>query len=231
MPLQQLAETRRHYGALATFGWLSSRCAAKLLCLEVNELFYLDAASFAATEKKCSRPLFCGGLEAKPRFTFRFLATDEIIRFAQNPANQLQADFVARALRRGDQCMAAVDGDHLAAYSWYARHWVDGADHLGLSMSLPAEMAYMYNAFTHPAYRGLKLFKTGVTLAFEALQFSGVQKLIATVNNANFTSLRSCRGMGFSSLGQIWTFGRGKHRFTHTPTAARQMGISFQALR
>ena len=94
-------------------------------------------------------------------------------------------------------------------------------------MSYPAEFAYMYNAFTHPAYRGRRLFGTGVTIAAKELAEKGVTKLITNVNSSNFASLQSCRRMGFIPLGQIWAFGRGPKRFAKTPRAARRLGISF----
>jgi hypothetical protein len=215
MPLANLMETRRTYGTTAALRWLSSRLSEKLLRLEVSELLWLDVLSLSPHT------------ELGPEFSFRFLSPDEITCFASDPQYCLAPDFVQRAFDRHDRCLAALHGDQLASYSWYACNSIGGQDHVGVSMSYPAELAYMYNAFTHPAYRGRRLFGIGVKIAAKELAAKGVTKLITTVNSSNFASLQSCRRMGFNSLGQIWAFGHGPKRFAKTPHAARQMGINF----
>jgi hypothetical protein len=94
-------------------------------------------------------------------------------------------------------------------------------------MSFPADMAYMYKAFTHPDYRGKALYGIGVTKALEALASRGVTRLVTSINRANFDSRSGCRKIGFKSLGNLWTLGTGSRRIAWPPQAARQLGIQF----
>jgi hypothetical protein len=214
-PIRNLSQTRRNHGACATIRWISSRLAEKILRLEVSELLWLDVAALPPS------------IEIDPEFTFRFLSASEIARFASDPIHNLAHDFVDRAACRNDLCLAAFHGDRLASYSWYARNSVDGQDHVGVPMSYPTDVVYMFNAYTHPEYRGRGLFCLGVAIAAKELAEQGVTKVITTINSTNFASLRSCHRLGFVSLGRIWTVGRGTRRLARTPSAAKRLNISF----
>jgi hypothetical protein len=213
--LRKIAQSKRHYGPTATAYWLGSRIIEKLLRLEASELLYLDVVDLPSS------------IEIDSEFTFRFLTLSEVTRFSQNPSNNLAKDFVARTESRHDLCLAALHREQLASYSWYAMNSIEGLDHIGVPMSYPTNVAYMYNAFTHPEYRGRRLYGAGIALALRKLTQQGVTNLITTINCSNFASLRSCRRLGFSNLGRIWTLGRGARRLALTPRAARQRDISF----
>lgn len=214
-PLRHINETRRHYGLSAAASWASSRFFEKALQIEVNKMLWLDLTAL---------PSF---VEFDPAFSFRFLSSSEIESYGQDPANEIASDFLQRALSQQNQCLAAFHGERLASYSWYARNSVDGKDHLGVSMSFPTDVVYMYNAFTHPDFRGRRLFSAGVALAAKELAAQGATKMIASVNSTNFASLRSCKRLGFRELGRIWTLGSGDHRLARTPSAAKRLGIQF----
>ncbi len=169
------------------------------------------------------RPSGC----SSTRFSFRFLTHDQITELAENVENCLAPEFVERVLQGDSQCLAAFDGTRLASYSWYATGFVDGRDHLGISMELPVGLAYMYNAYTHPDYRGHRLFGGGVALAARSLAATGTKKIVTTVVRSNFASLRSCRRMGFVSLGKMWAGGRKERKLVRTPAAALNLGIQF----
>jgi L-amino acid N-acyltransferase YncA len=85
----------------------------------------------------------------------------------------------------------------------------------------------MYNAYTHPDYRGHRLFGDGVSLAARSLVEAGTKKIVTTVVSSNFASLRSCRRMGFVSLGKMRTTGRKERKLVRTPAAALNLGIQF----
>jgi hypothetical protein len=214
-PFRHIAQTNRHHGIAATARWLGSRIAEKLLCLEVSELLYLDVGTLPSS------------IQIDPEFSFRFLTPSEVARFVQDPKHDLTEDFVSRAASGHDLCLAALHGERLASYSWYARNFIEGQHHVGVPMTYPADVAYMYNAFTNPEYRGRRLFSMGIALALKELAEHGVAKLITTINSSNFASLQSCRRLGFSSVGRVLTIGRGTRRFARTPPAARQLGIDF----
>jgi ribosomal protein S18 acetylase RimI-like enzyme len=214
-PLQHINETRRHYGLSAAASWASSRFFEKALQIEVNKMLWLDLTAL---------PPF---IDCDPEFSFRFLSTAEIASFSHDSGNEIAPEFLQRALSKQNQCLAAFHGEKLAAYSWYARNSVDGKDHLGVSMSFPTDVVYMYNAFTHPDFRGRRLFNVGVALAAKEFAAQGATKMIASVNSTNFASLRSCKRLGFRELGRIWTLGSGDQRLARTPFAAKRLGIHF----
>ncbi len=215
----QLSELRRQYGTAAVLQWLSARTLEKTIQLQVCELSWLDL-----NQRSNSAVTNAGGYST---FACGFLTPVEIASFGADPANDLAVDFASRTAAGFDYCFGIVDQGRLAAYSWYALRSIEGEHHVGVPMSFPANMAYMYKAFTHPDYRGKALYGIGVTKALEVLASLGITRLLTSVNRANFASRRGCRKIGFKSLGNVWTFGEGSHRIAWIPRAARQAGIQF----
>ncbi|HZZ28017.1 MAG TPA: hypothetical protein VFE46_08440 [Pirellulales bacterium] len=213
--LKRIAETGRYYGPSGAAHWMGSRILEKLLRVQFSELLYLDADKLPSS------------FELPPDFTFRFLTPSEVAHFVQDPSLNLAGEFVDRSASRHDLCFAVLHEERLVSYSWYATRCIEGAHHLGIAMSYPRDMAYMYNAFTHPSFRGRRLYGIGIALALQELQRQGIPKLITTVEGSNFASLRSCYRIGFTNLGRMWTFGHGNRRFALTPKLARKMGICF----
>jgi hypothetical protein len=228
--LHRLEQTRRRYGAKATLHYLLARSCEKLLKLEVSKLIVLNAADLPPA------------IPLDPEFTFRFLTPGEVAQFAVDPRNQLDPAFADRASGNFDFCFAALhhaqptenesktNKCQLASYSWYALNSIEGRHHVGVPMSLPADMAYMYNAFTQPEFRGRRLYGAGIALALKALAERGITRLVTSINTSNFSSLASCRRLGFRELGRLYTFGRGEHRRAMIPRAAKQLGIKFNTL-
>src|SRR5262245_31456845 len=101
-PLSHINETRRHYGLSAAASWASSRFFEKALQIEVNKMLWLDLTTL---------PPF---VDFDPAFSFRFLSDSEIDSFSQDPVNEIAPDFLARALSRRNQCLAAFHGERLA---------------------------------------------------------------------------------------------------------------------
>jgi hypothetical protein len=212
---QRAGTIRQRHGFRAAAQWLTSRSMETALHVELSQMLRLRLESL---------PPFSG---FDPEIAFRFLTPAEVNRFAQDPRNQLAAEFPARAQSGHDVCLAALRGDRLASYSWYAFRSIEGRHHVGVSMSYSANTAYMYNAFTRPEYRGRRLYGIGITLALRELAERGVTQLITTVNCANFASLQSCRRIGFENIGRLCTFGGGPKRRAIVPRTAKRLGISF----
>jgi hypothetical protein len=217
--LDRLSKLRRRYGTAAALHYLTARSLEKTVQLEVSELSWLD------NNPRSNSAVREPGLNSK--YACRFLTSVEIASFGADPVNELAADFASRPTAGLDYCFGVVDQERLAAYSWYALRSIEGEHHVGVPMSFPANMAYMYKAFTHPDYRGKALYGIGVTKALEALASRGVTRLLTSINRVNFASRTGCRKVGFESLGNLWTLGTGPRRIAWTPRAARQLGIQF----
>jgi hypothetical protein len=151
--LQNIAQTRQFFGWKAAFRRVASRSAQKLLRLEVNEMLWLEATALPSS------------IEVNSDFDFRFLTADEVAYFASDSANDLDAALADRISSGHDLCFAAIaKNGQLASYSWYALGSIEAEHHLGVAMSLPADVAYMYKAFTHPDFRGRRLYGTIVAM-------------------------------------------------------------------
>jgi hypothetical protein len=188
----------------------------KLFGIEVAEMMWLDS-------DKLPRPVELGD-----DLEFRRLTPEDIERFADDPIYELGAECSRRAESEDQFCFALLVGQRLASYSWYAINEVNGEHNLGAAMTLPSDMAYMYKAFTHPDFRGARLYATGIASALRALKANEIGRLLTTVHLNNFASLASCRRMGFERVGRLWTFGRGVQRLAIQPRArAAQLGIRF----
>ncbi len=139
--LQDLADARRHYGTAAMLRTAASRAAKKLFRLEASEMVWLDADRLPPS------------IVADPNFTFRFLTIDEIDELAGEAAYELAPEFVSRAAEGMDLCFAALTPDgRVAHYGWYALGSIEGEHHMGVPMSFPDDVAYMYNAFTRRSF-------------------------------------------------------------------------------
>ncbi len=187
--LQDLADVRRHYGTAAMLRTAASRAAKKLLRLEVSEMVWLDADRLPPS------------IVADPNFTFRFLTIDEIDELA-GEAGLRTSDGIRFPRGRGIGpvfCRMAPDG-RVAHYGWYALGSIEGEHHMGVPMSFPDDVAYMYNAFTHPDFRGRRLHGTAMALALRSLADRGITKLLSTVEWTNYASLRSFERLGFEQI-------------------------------
>jgi ribosomal protein S18 acetylase RimI-like enzyme len=214
--LEQLAEARRHYGLGAMMRLLASRAAKKLLRLEISEMVWLDAGNLPPPS------------EADSEFDFRFLTIDEVAELANDPTFELSPEFISRAAIGDDLCFAAVHHDgRMAHYGWYALGSVEGCHHMGVPLSFPDDVGYMYNAFTHPDFRGRRLHSAAMTLALRELAARGITKLLSTIEWTNFASLRSFQRLGFENLGRQWTLGRSDCRWSVSPKGALSRGVCF----
>lgn len=203
------------YGLRAAGQWLLARGAVRVLNLRVNEVVWLDAGRLPS---EIARPA---------GYQFRFLTPDEIHGF-QGAENQLDAADVARAQGELDCCFAALAGDRLAAYGWFAMESVPAAHCDGVALSFPQDVAYMYKGLTHPRHRGQRLHGYVMQLALQSLfRRRGVKYLVSTVDWINWASLKSCDRLGYQRIGRMVAWGWGRFSGLRTPHAARDRGVRF----
>jgi L-amino acid N-acyltransferase YncA len=213
--LEELADVRRRNGTSAAAQWLGRRVVNRFSGAHIMHVIWLDV------------DVFRGSLQVEPGFTTRFLEPDEIRAYAADPINDLAPpDMAGRAAAGHDLCYAVLEGRRLAAYGWYALNCIEAEHNLGVAMSYPADVAYMYKGYTHVDYRGRRLHSLAMGLALKALGARGIRKLVSTVEWTNLASLKSCHRLGYVDLGRIVTVGWGRgHSFC--PAAARKLQIRF----
>ncbi|MGE0610035.1 MAG: N-acetyltransferase family protein [Pirellulales bacterium] len=216
---------RRRFGrlrqVLLQHGWMAAarlaadRAGKLLMGLEVSQMFWLDRSSLPAAD----------GPHAD--LEFGFLTLEEIEHFQKDPRNSLAPEFVERARDCHDLCFAAAADGRLANFAWYALNGIVGGRCAPITLSTPTNVAYMYNAFTHPDYRGQRLHGLATELAMDKLQELGIDSLVMLVDWTNQPSLRSYRRLGGRPIGRLITVGWGRCKWTFLPCAACRLGIRF----
>jgi ribosomal protein S18 acetylase RimI-like enzyme len=204
---------------------------------EVGRRFGLGGLVRAGLDKGVLRPLSLNvmhvvaldlravrSVAVDPAFDFRILDPAEIARFAAEPANELEAEFVERARRGLDLCFGAVRDGRLAVYAWFALDSAEGVHAAGVDLGLPSDTAYLYKGFTPPDFRGRDLYPACLVAAVPALRPRGIERVIAFVRWSNEAALRGCRRAGFRRLGRLVVGPRGRVRI---PPGARAVGVRF----
>ncbi len=215
--LQELKKTWQRFGAKAAILQVVDRLGRAAIGLQVVEVIWLEPEGIKFS------------LDVDPQFEFRFLKSDEVAKFAAEQANDLDAAMLERAATGRDLCFAALTGDRLAAYGWYALKEIEAEHNFGVAMSFPANVAYMYKGFTHPEFRGARLHGLGMGLALKNLAQFGVNRLVSTVAWTNTASMQSCDRIGYQRLGRLVTIGAKTFHVAHAPSIALDLGVRFGA--
>ncbi len=204
------------FGTAALLQHTVNILAGPICDFEALEILWLDADDAVVPSPVPD------GMEA------RFLAPCEVAAFAHAPENGLTDSLVQRAYAETDRCFGIVSNGQLASYTWYATPEEVAADDFGLRKRVPSATAYMHNAFTPVAWRGLRLYGIGVASALRELNRQGITSLLTDIDWSNHASRRGCRRAGFQSLGILYTFGRSKFRFSIRPGRARDQQVTFR---
>lgn len=153
----------------------------------------------------------------------RMLDASSMRPLARNPEYGLDDHMLNAAIARGDRCAAIFDSDVLASYGWYATQPIGLTEIRGAPvLHFDPAYAYMYNGFTHPSYRGRRLHAIGMAAALEVHVKEGRSGLLTYVDSSNFSSLKSCRRMGYRPFGRVGMFSLGARRvYRSTPGCKR----------
>jgi len=213
--LRNLAEIRRQYGTAAAVRWVAARLGRRLLGALSMRVLWLDADRLP------------DWILPDPGLEFRFLEPEEVRWLAEDPDYELEAAMAEEIEHGTDFCFGAFAEGRLATYGWYSLGGVDGSHAMGVAMSFPPDVAYMYKGFTHPDFRGRRLHALATGLALRELGGYGVTRLISLVESVNWASSRSCARLGYVDLGRRFSIGWGRFRWVWAPKAARQLGVRF----
>jgi hypothetical protein len=153
-----------------------------------------------------------------------FLSRFELEQYAASNSHQLDSEFVRRSLARGDDCFGVFHGYDLAAYSWYSTQVTAAED--GFAVSCSKKYVYMYKAYTHPQYRGRRLYALGVTHAVREYLHLGFQGMICYVQPQNLASLKALQRAGCDTFG-FAAYVRGT-RWVHHSAGCSRVGFHVQ---
>jgi len=195
--------------------WVAYRSTQGLVDVKVAHVLWLDVARINPS------------LRPDAAYTFRFLSAEEVRTFSADAKDSLPPAMADRILAGNDFCFAALAGPRLAAFGWFALGSIEPEHNDGTALSFPPDVAYMYNGFTFPEFRGRRLHGLVKALGLRALADRGVSKLVSTVDWTNGASLRSNFRLGCVDLGRTGVLRLGRFRAACYPRAAKRLGIRF----
>jgi hypothetical protein len=211
----RFAAFRERHGTKGAAYMVFDMLLQKTLRTSVNTVVWLDLESLT----EMAPP--------DPQFSFRFLSADEIAAYSKDPIYHLDEALANRARGGRDLCFAALAGDRLAAFGWYALESIEPEHAGGVAISYPSDTAFMYFGFTHPDFRGARLHGLAMGLALRELSNRGITKLVSLVAWTNWASLKSCYRLGYVNLGNVIAVGGQNRAFGVYPKAAKRLGVRF----
>ena len=121
----------------------------------------------------------------------------------------------------GDLCVVAMIGSLIVGYEWFS----EAAEHLeavwGLTIAIPRNFVYAYDAYVDPAYRN-----TGIWLRFKSflghwMLAHGKSGVLTFVDEGNWASLNTHRRFGFVPTSTVFVLRvLGKSFFRHQDPGA-----------
>jgi hypothetical protein len=204
----------RQHGAGALFFHVAYRAANRVLDLRVWNTLVITMDTIDARILAESRNVGVRMLEAR--------AMD---RYADDPEYDLTRRTLEEAVARGDRCAAIFDGETLASYGWYATQPIRLLEIPGAPLlHFDPAYAYMYNGFTHRAYRGRRLHALGMAAALRGVHAGRSRRARELRRCDELLVAQVVPPHGLSELRP-----RGHLRAGHTPALRRDAGL--QALR
>ena len=192
--LEKIREHARQHGLAKTAHRLS-------YAVLKHSVHYLNMRCIWAAEKEI-RTLTADESGRVERYTTQFLGREEALRIAGREECRragMTAEFAENAMDEGHECLAVMDGDFVAHFSWYSRKSPTRIND-DWTLHFDERSVYVYFVYTDPAYRGQKLLPFAVK---KAVANSGAEKALAFVESANYSSLKSFYGMGFRDFAHI----------------------------
>ena len=130
---------------------------------------------------------------------YRFLGERDVLPLCADPSLELAGSKVKAAYGRGDLCVGAFDGAHLAGYCWFA---LSAAPYLnGAWLEFPPELVYTYKSYVRPAFRGRGVAAALYRFADPVFLECGRETAIVCIESHNWPSIAAARRGGFSVAG------------------------------
>ena len=176
---------RRYWGLLATL-WAKAMASARpwlFLCkVLVREL---ETDTFSS--------------EPDDDISIRLANRQELERAAKESPHQLNAEFVDKALERGDICLAAFRNEQMVSWVWRSFSTAPHEDGLWVRVEKP--YWYTYKTYTHRDFRGRRL--TGLLTLYgdEFCRGSGYQRGVGFIETHNYASMRANLRLGTQVVG------------------------------
>lgn len=138
----------------------------------------------------------------------RSLGPADMADVAAVPWRGLDEAFFRARLERGNGCLGLYDGDRLAAFSWFD---LNECNYEGWRFPLRPGEAYLFDAFTLPAWRGRGLAPYIRYRVYEVLAARGCTRFLSVSIRTNRAAIRFKEKLGGRIVGNGWRvtlFGR-----------------------
>lgn len=130
-----------------------------------------------------------------------FLDADRAEEIASFRPDSGVAD-VRERFERGDRCYGSRCDGALVSITWIATG-VARIDYLDLALSLPPEIAYQYDRWTHPERRGVRIAPASGSQLHRQLAAEGFRTLAATVLAENRPAKANALRVGLRPVATI----------------------------
>jgi hypothetical protein len=160
-----------------------------------------------------------------PEIRFGIIESKDCLKFSEDPELDLDRDFVAAALERGDLMFGALEGDDLVSYVWRTLTTAPHNDRLWVRAAQP--YCYCYKSLTRPAYRGKRISPAAHLFSDVEMAKRGFSHRVGFVSVANLSSLSMGKYMGSRPIGYagyVKWFGR---ILTFRTRHIREIGFEF----
>ena len=170
------------------------RAARKFIVVNKSQFFALDNFS----DVVCT-----SDLGAK----YQFEVFDDVSRIDATVAEFTGSDLMHLLDGQSGICTVASDGACPIAFAWWAFGDIpaelnhDGHPLTGLPLKLPPDMAYLFNVYVRPEYRGQRLYPNLVKHSEKLLDDRGIHRITLATEFTNRPALRSVERMGFHAIG------------------------------
>jgi len=160
-----------------------------------------------------------------PEIEFRLIDSDTIMRAIDDPALDVDQEFVSAAIERGDLGFGAFDRSQLIAYVWRSTTSAPHTDGLWVRVSKP--YCYSYKSFTRMDYRGKHIVPALILYSDQEMLKLGYTHRIGFIAVTNFASLAMGVRMGSQTIGHAeYTHWFGRYFFFRSKNVA-DIGFEF----
>ena len=159
---------------------------------------------------------------------FRFLTAEELARFNEEPANDLNGPTVEQVRSGEARCWGAIEDGRLASYACFAagdiapEHNRGSGQLNGIGLRLTQNARYLFKAFVVPSFRGRSLMRNLITSVAREYHKQGIESLVTTTSITNDAFHFSALKGGFVVVGrtfEVRLMGRHRYHFPSQPHA------------
>jgi hypothetical protein len=155
----------------------------------------------------------------------RQVGLEDLLPHCGDAAMDLREGWVRAAFARGDECVAAFDGDTLVAYVWTS--FTRAPDVNGVWVAVPAQAVYRYKALVRSAYRGRGLAPRLYHVRDAAYRARGLDRIVGFIALQNEASRAAAVKSGSHLVGYAVYRARRRGFFAWHSPAVRRLGMRF----